>query len=98
MIAELIEKNLNLKITGQQQTTSKGQLATFVLKTDIDQAEAVGRHAVELALKGKTSVMTTIERITNQPYTWGLGSIDLKKLQTVKKCYQPITFQLTGSE
>ena len=31
MIAELIEK-LKLKITGQQQTTSKGQLATFVLK------------------------------------------------------------------
>ena len=29
--------------------------------------------------------MTTIERITNQPYTWGLGSIDLKKVANREK-------------
>ena len=45
----------------------------------------MGKHAVELALKGKTSVMTTIERITNQPYTWSLGSVDLEKVANREK-------------
>ena len=98
MIAELIENKLKLKNHWATADYLQRSARHICSKTDVDQAEAVGRHAVELALKGKTSVMTTIERITNQPYTWGLGSIDLKKLQTVKKCYQPITFQLTGLE
>ena len=85
MIAELIENKLKLKNHWATADYLQRSARHICSKTDVDQAEAVGRHAVELALKGKTSVMTTIERITNQPYTWGLGSIDLKKVANREK-------------
>src|SRR6185369_5426950 len=37
-------------------------------KTDVEQAYAVGKAAVELAVKGRTGVMPVIERKSNKPY------------------------------
>ena len=42
-------------------------------KTDVDQAYAVGRAAVDMALAGKNSVMPTIVRTSIQPYAWEIG-------------------------
>ena len=85
LIAQFIEKKLNLKNHWATADYLQRSARHISSKTDIDQAEAVGKHAVELALKGKTSVMTTIERITNQPYTWSLGSVDLEKVANREK-------------
>jgi 6-phosphofructokinase 1 len=40
---------------------------------DVEQAYAVGKAAVELALKGKNAVMPTIVRKSSEPYRWGIG-------------------------
>ncbi len=85
MIAELINNKLNLKNHWATADYLQRSARHICSKTDVDQAEAVGRHAVELALNGKTSVMTTIERMTNHPYTWSLGSVDLKKVANREK-------------
>ena len=37
-------------------------------KTDLDQAYAVGKYAVQLALAGKTGLMPTIRRVSEKPY------------------------------
>ncbi|WP_438880007.1 hypothetical protein, partial [Bacillus cereus group sp. Bce020] len=37
-------------------------------KTDVEQAYAVGREAVRLALAGKNSMMPAIRRISQTPY------------------------------
>ena len=39
-------------------------------KSDVDQAYAMGKAAVELALAGKNSVMPTVVRTSNKPYRW----------------------------
>lgn len=46
-------------------------------KTDVDQAYAVGRAAVELALAGQSGQMVTIERLSDAPYRWVTGSVPL---------------------
>ncbi len=54
-------------------------------KTDVDQAYAMGKAAVEMALEGKNSVMPAIIRTGNNPYTWEVGSGDLKDIANVEK-------------
>jgi 6-phosphofructokinase 1 len=54
-------------------------------KTDVEQAYALGVAAVELALAGKNSVMPTIDRLTDAPYTWKIGAAELKDVANVEK-------------
>ena len=54
-------------------------------KTDVDQAYAVGKGAVEKALEGKGGIMVTIERGTGKKYNWSLGEAPLSKIANVEK-------------
>ena len=53
--------------------------------TDVEQAYAVGRHAVELALDGKNAVMATIVRTADEPYRWHLGDAPLGEVANVER-------------
>jgi 6-phosphofructokinase 1 len=54
-------------------------------KTDVDQAYAVGRRAVELALQGQSAVMVSIERSEGDTYDWCLGEAPLAKVANMEK-------------
>ncbi len=54
-------------------------------KSDVDQAYATGKAAVEFALKGHNSVMPTIERVSDKPYKWKVGMAPLSKVANVEK-------------
>lgn len=54
-------------------------------KTDLDQAYAVGKKAVEFALAGKNAVMPVIKRLSNKPYKWKIESAPLSKVANVEK-------------
>lgn len=54
-------------------------------KTDVEQAYAVGKAAVQFALKGKTAVMPSIVRVSNSPYKWKIGEAKLSKVANVEK-------------
>jgi 6-phosphofructokinase len=60
-------------------------------KTDVDQAYAVGKEAVRLALKGKNAVMPAIVRKSSKPYKWSVGEADLAKVANVEK-FMPKNF------
>ena len=51
----------------------------------MEQAYAVGKAAVELALAGRNAVMPTIVRKRDQPYRWTTGEAPLKKVANVEK-------------
>jgi 6-phosphofructokinase 1 len=54
-------------------------------KSDVEQAYAMGKAAVKMALAGKNSVMPTIERVSNKPYRWKVGEAKLSKVANVEK-------------
>lgn len=54
-------------------------------KTDVDQAYAVGKAAVEMALAGKNSVMASIRRLSDKPYTWDVVEAPLSQVANVEK-------------
>lgn len=54
-------------------------------KTDLAQAEAVGRKAVEFALKGKNAVMPVIVRTSDAPYRWKIEAAPLTEVANHEK-------------
>ena len=54
-------------------------------KVDVEQAYAVGKAAVDFALKGHNSVMPTIVRTSNKPYRWKIGMASLDQVANVEK-------------
>ena len=54
-------------------------------KTDVEQAFAMGKAAVELAISGKSAVMPTIVRTSDSPYQWEVGYAELKDVANVEK-------------
>lgn len=54
-------------------------------KTDVDQAYAVGKAAVEFALAGKDKVMPTIVRVSDEPYRWKIGEAKLSRVANVER-------------
>lgn len=54
-------------------------------KTDVEQAYAVGKAAVDFALQGKTAVMPIIVRTSNRPYRWKIGEARLARVANVEK-------------
>lgn len=54
-------------------------------KTDVEQAYAVGKHAVELALAGQNAMMPAIKRISEAPYQWTIEAAPLAEIANREK-------------
>ncbi len=54
-------------------------------KTDVDQAYAMGKAGVEMALAGENSIMPAIIRTSNSPYAWEVGKAPLSEVANVEK-------------
>ena len=54
-------------------------------KVDVEQAYAVGKAAVELALQGLNAVMPVIVRRTHRPYRWSVGHVPLAEVANKEK-------------
>jgi len=54
-------------------------------KTDVEQAYALGKAGVEMALEGKNAIMPAILRTSDDPYAWEIGAADLADVANVEK-------------
>ncbi|MGE0372154.1 MAG: 6-phosphofructokinase [Gammaproteobacteria bacterium] len=85
VIASLIKQGLALKYHWGVADYLQRAARHIASKTDVEQAYAVGKAAVQFALKGHNSVMPTIERRSNRPYRWKVGMAPLSKVANVEK-------------
>ncbi|MGA0841031.1 MAG: 6-phosphofructokinase [Pseudomonadales bacterium] len=53
--------------------------------TDVEQAYAVGKAAVDLALAGRNAVMPVIVRKRDEPYRWTIDAVPLDKVANVER-------------
>ncbi len=58
-------------------------------ETDVRQAYAVGRAAVEFAIAGKNAVMTAIRRLSDSPYRWDIIDAPLSEVANQEKLLPP---------
>ncbi len=54
-------------------------------KTDVEQAYAMGKAAVDFALAGENAIMPTIVRTSSTPYAWEVGKAPLAEVANVEK-------------
>ncbi|MBI2226079.1 MAG: 6-phosphofructokinase, partial [Betaproteobacteria bacterium] len=77
LIANLVKDKLGYKYHWAVADYLQRSARHIASKTDAQQAYAVGKAAVELALKGRTAVMPVIVRKSNRPYRWAIEAADL---------------------
>ena len=58
-------------------------------ETDLQQAYAVGRAAVEFAISGRNSVMPAIRRLSDSPYRWDIIAVPLDEVANQEKLLPP---------
>jgi 6-phosphofructokinase 1 len=85
MLANLVREKLKMKQHWAVADYLQRAARHIASKTDLEQSYAVGKAAVELALKGMNSVMPTIVRTSSKPYTWKIGVAQLKDVANVEK-------------
>jgi 6-phosphofructokinase len=85
LLADLIKQKLKLKYHYAIADYLMRSARHIVSKTDLDQAYATGRAAVELALAGKSGVMVSIVRKSDSPYVWETGEAPLEKVANVER-------------
>ncbi|MFZ1098078.1 MAG: 6-phosphofructokinase [Steroidobacteraceae bacterium] len=65
-------------------------------RVDVEQAYAVGRAAVQLALKGVNAVMPTIVRKSSRPYRWEISHVPLGEVANQEKKLPPAYIREDG--
>jgi 6-phosphofructokinase len=84
-LAALIKEQLGLKYHWAVADYLQRSARHIASKTDVEQAYAVGKAAVELAAQGKNAVMVTIVRKSDTPYRWSTGTAPLNKVANVER-------------
>ncbi len=85
VVAGIIKEDLGLKYHWGVADYLQRAARHIASQTDVEQAYALGRAAVELAAKGKNAVMPTIDRTSDAPYRWKIGTAALNKVANVEK-------------
>ncbi|CAH1210091.1 Pyrophosphate--fructose 6-phosphate 1-phosphotransferase [Candidatus Nitrotoga sp. BS] len=85
VVANMVKEALGFKFHWAVADYLQRAARHIASKTDVEQAYALGKAAVQLALKGENAVMPTIDRLTDRPYKWKIGVAPLKKVANVEK-------------
>ena len=85
MVAELIKSKLGYKYHWAVADYLQRSARHIASATDVDQAYALGRAAVEMAVAGKTALMPTVVRTRDQPYRWKIGAVSLSRVANVER-------------
>ena len=85
VIASIVKENLGLKYHWAVADYLQRSARHIASKSDVAQAYATGKAAVELALKGRNSVMPAIKRVSDKPYKWTIEVAELKDVANKEK-------------
>ena len=85
LVANLVKRKLGYKYHWAVADYLQRSARHIASKTDLEQSYAVGKAAVELAVKGVSGVMPTIVRASSRPYRWKIGVARLEDVANVEK-------------
>jgi 6-phosphofructokinase 1 len=85
LIAGLVKAKLGLKVHWTVPDYLQRSARHLASKTDLLQAQAVGKAAVEYALAGMNGVMPVIRRLSDAPYRWKVEPAPLSSIANHEK-------------
>jgi len=84
-LAKIVKENLKLKYHWAVADYLQRSARHIASKVDVEQAYALGKAAVELALTGKNAVMPIIKRLNDAPYQWQIDEVPLSSVANQEK-------------
>ena len=85
VIANMIKEVLGYKYHWAVADYLQRSARHIASKTDVEQAYALGKAAVELSLGGENAIMPTIIRKSDDPYEWEVGKVSLSEVANIEK-------------
>ena len=85
VVANLIKEKFGYKYHWAVADYLQRSARHLASSSDVEHAYALGQAAVEMALDGKNSVMPSIIRLSNNPYSWKIGIGELKDVANIEK-------------
>ncbi|ADE13692.1 phosphofructokinase [Nitrosococcus halophilus Nc 4] len=85
LVAQIVREKLGYKYHWAVADYLQRAARHIASQVDVEQAYAVGKAAVEFAVRGENAVMPTIIRKSSDPYRWEIGSAPLKDVANVEK-------------
>jgi len=85
VVAQLIKDRLGLKYHWALPDYLQRSARHLASRTDVEQAYALGKAAVELAVAGRNAVMPGIVRLADAPYRWEIGVAELANVANVER-------------
>ncbi len=85
VVANLVKQELGYKYHWAVADYLQRAARHIAAQTDVEQAYALGRSAVELALAGRNAIMPIIVRKSDNPYRWEIGHADLAQVANKEK-------------
>ena len=84
-LAEIVRGRLDYKYHWAVADYLQRSARHIASKTDVEQAYAMGKAAVEMALAGSHGELPIIVRQSDKPYRWKVGKADLARVANVEK-------------
>lgn len=85
LLANIIQEQLKFKTHWAVADYLQRSARHIASKIDVEQAYALGKAAVEMAIAGKNGVMPIIVRTNNNPYTWEIQVANLSEIANIEK-------------
>jgi 6-phosphofructokinase 1 len=85
IVANMVREQLGYKFHWAVADYLQRSARHIASRTDVEQAYAVGKAAVQYALAGMNAVMPAIKRLASKPYRWKLVPVPLGKVANVEK-------------
>jgi len=85
VIAQLIKSELGYKYHWAVADYLQRAARHIASQVDVDQAYALGKAAVEYAVKGHNAIMPVIIREQDEPYRWSIGQVPLADVANQEK-------------
>jgi ATP-dependent phosphofructokinase / diphosphate-dependent phosphofructokinase len=89
IITKLIGEKLSYKCHWAVADYLQRSARHIASETDVQQAYAVGRAAVEYAIAGRNAVMPAIRRLSDSPYCWDIIEVPLSAVAGQEKLLPP---------
>ncbi len=84
-LERLVAKEIGCKVRSIELNVMQRCSSHICSKTDIDEAERIGRHALRAALDGNTGKMMFFRRVSDMPYAVTIDMTDAKNVANLEK-------------
>ena len=96
-LENLVTEKIGCKVRSVELNVMQRCSSHLASKTDIDEAALIGSAGVKAALSGESGKMMTFERVSDNPYTIEIGTVDAKLVANAEKVFPSVWITENGT-